>query len=326
MTDGKTSKKRTIFDMFRSKPEQEPEIEMMTIREEKKSLMRIIKAKPRAIKHMSEVLETNVLTEQDMKITKAVMQGVVSAPSSQKSSKITGTAAPPNPANTFSCLACGTKMLMESDACPRCHTKYIRGVALGALAELEQAESTPVGDDDYGDGDDLDFDGSPIIHFDAVDGVISYFEHQEGESDFELECGSCGTLIQLDIDRCPICGAVLDTTDIGVLSLIRDSDFDGESFSELECPLCGDHVILCDGRCPACESVIVDPALETPGKKIIPLIETENVVFVHIDLETGDLNFLQRHLNRMAIEHMSIQLDGIGNDGFDEDWQGLSRI
>jgi rubrerythrin len=324
MTEEKTKKNRSFLDMFRSK--QEDEIEMMTVREEKKSLMRIIKARPKAIKHMSEVLETDAVTEGEMKITKAVMDGVTSAPSSQKAPKVIGSAGPSNPVKSFSCLACGTKMPFDGDACPKCHAKYIHDISPTMLAELELAESTPVNDDDLDNIDELDFNGAPIIHFDAMDGVMNYLERQTDGADFVLECSNCGTLIQLDIDRCPLCGTALEASDIGLLSLIRGSDFDEESFTELECPQCGEHVTLSDGRCPSCDSVIADMAPETPARKLIPIIETENVVFIHIDLETGDMNWLQRHLNRVAIEHSTIQLDGIGNGGFDEDWQGLSRI
>ena len=110
------------------------------------------------------------------------------------------------------------------------------------------------------------------------------------------------------------------------MSLIRGSDLDEECISELACPQCGDHVTLGDGCCPACDSTIVDLVTGGPDRKVIPLINTENVVFIHIDLETGDLNYLQKYPNKMAVEHMSIQLDGIGNDGFNEGWQSLSRI
>ena len=293
MTEKKTSRRMSIFDMLRSKSTDEPE--MITIREEIKSLVMILKAKPKAIKHMSEVLRPGRTS---------------------------------TPVRATSCLACGAPTPADSDACPRCHAKYVRDLLPGAIAELERAELTAVGSSGYGDdnGDDPGFDEFPIIHFDAVDGVINYLEHTEGQSDFLLECSNCGTLIQLDIDRCPLCGNPLEVSDVGLLSLIQDSDFDEECLSELECPHCGEHVTLGDGRCPACNSIIVDLTPENPGRKVIPLIDSENVVFIHIDLETGNLNYLQKYINSVTIEHTSIKLDGIGNDGLNESLQGLSRI
>ena len=168
MTEKKTSRRMSIFDMLRSKSTDEPE--MITIREEIKSLVMILKAKPKAIKHMSEVLRPGRTS---------------------------------TPVRATSCLACGAPTPADSDACPRCHAKYVRDLLPGAIAELERAELTAVGSSGYGDdnGDDPGFDEFPIIHFDAVDGVINYLEHTEGQSDFLLECSNCGTLIQLDIDR-----------------------------------------------------------------------------------------------------------------------------
>ncbi len=326
MNEKKVNKMSSVFDMLRSKSKAAPE--MVTIHEEKKSLVRILKAKPKAISHMSEVLGNDSVSKDDLKITKAVVESVISGPERPKTPQTLKTDRAPRPVGSFSCLACGARMPMDSDACPRCHAKYIRDLLPEAIAELERAESTATTDSGYGDddGDDLGFDEFPIIHFDAVDGIINYLEHSEGESDFVIECSNCGTLIQLDIDRCPLCGTPLEITDAGLLSLIRGTDFNEECISELQCPQCGQHVTLANGCCPACDSTIVDLTPGSPGKKVIPLINTENVVFMHIDLETGDLNYLQRHINKMAIEHMSIQLDGIGGDGFNKEWQSLSRI
>jgi len=326
MIEKTVRKTLSIFDMLRSKSEDPPE--MITIREEKRSLVRIVKPKPKAIKHMSEVLGSNTVSEDELKITEAVVESVVSVPEHRKAPETSGTDRTQKHGRAFSCLACGARMSADSDTCPRCHAKYIHDLLPEKIAELERAESVAVGSSDYGDddGDNLGFDEFPIIHFDAVDGIINYLEHTKGKSDFVLECSNCGTLIQLDINRCPLCGNLLEVSDVGLLSLIAGSDFDGECLSELECPHCGEHVILGDGCCPACDSIIVDLTPGGPGRKVIPLIKTENVVFIHIDLETGDLNYLQRHINRVAIEHASIQLDGVGNDGFNDDWQSLSRI
>jgi rubrerythrin len=326
MTDKRPARRPSIFDILRSKSEEERE--MVTVREEKKSLLRVIKAKPRAIKHMSEVLETKSVTAEEMKITESVVERVVSVPDAPKSPKAVGTASPSRAFRAFTCVECGTRLPAESDVCPRCHARYLMDLSPEAVAELERAASAMGDAGDYEDEiEDFAFDEFPIIHFDAMDGVINYLEHGEGESDLVLECGNCGTLIQLDIDRCPLCGATLEVTDAGLVNLIRDGEFADEDVPEMECPQCGEHVVLMDGKCPACGSVILDRGVDDAGgRKVIPLIRTENVVFVHIDLETGDLNYLQRHLNRAAIEHMSIQLEGMGDGRFEEDWHSLSRI
>ena len=328
MTEKKSTKKSSRFGALRSKSKAE-EPEMVTIREEKKSLVRVVKAKPKAIKHMSEVLETKSVSAEEMRITESVVERVVSSPEKPKAPKVIGSAPAKKQVRAFVCVECGAGMPEDSPACPRCHTRYLRDLSPEAVAELERAVAASSNAKRYADdgSDEFEFDDLPIIHFDAKDGLISYLEHDNGKSDFVLECSHCGTLIQLDIDRCPLCGTALEVSDVGVLNLIKDSDYGVEDpSSEMECPSCGEHVVLEGGKCPKCESVIVDDSPESPAKKVIPLIKTENVVFVHIDLETGDLNYLQRHLNRVAVEHTSIQLDGIGNGGFEEDWHSLSRI
>jgi RNA polymerase subunit RPABC4/transcription elongation factor Spt4 len=327
MSEKKSTGKSSARGVFRSKSKAK-EPEMVTIREEKKSLVRVIKAKPKAIKHMSEVLETKSVSAEEMSITEAVVQRVVSSPEPPNAPKVIGSATSSKPLKGFACVECGARVPEDSPACPRCHARYLRNLTPEAVAELERAVASAADARRYADDDtdDLKFDEFPIIHFDAMDGMFSYLEHDDGKSDFVLECSHCGTLIQLDIDRCPLCGAALEATDVGLLNLLKDCDFGGESGSELECPNCGEHVTLEGGSCPKCGSVIIDDSPTANEKKVIPLIKTENVVFVHIDLETGDLNYLQRHLNRVAVEHMSIQLDGIGNGGFNEDWHSLSRI
>jgi len=305
MTDDKPVRRSSIFDILRSKQESA----MVTVREEKKSLVQAVRARPREIKHISEVLDSKSVVVDSMKSS----EGATSA-------RETG---------AFTCVECGTGMQPGIFVCPRCRAKYLTDIPPEAVAELEEAVASASENEDYenDDADALAFDEFPIIHFDAVDGVISYLEHRDGGSDFELECSSCGTLIQIDIDRCPLCGASLEVMDAGLVNLISNAEFADEAVPEMECPQCGEHVVLQDGRCPACESVILGRGPdEAVGRKIIPLIRNENVVFVHIDMETGDLNYLQRHLKRAAIEHVSIQLEGIDDNGYSEDRRGLSRI
>ena len=315
-----TRQEKDRKSFFGSKSKEKDDTEYVTVREEKKTLVRIVKAKPKAIKHRADALDRKVVTEDEMEITKSVVEKISSSPKPQvqQGPRAAKRVAP----TTFACIQCGAPVPLDADACPRCRVRYIKDVPVEALEELELAERL--------DEDDLleitDINELPVLHFDAVDGLMHYLEHDEGESEFVLECSSCGTLVQLDIGRCPLCGAPLGVTDAGLVSIIADTEFNKERMSELECPSCGEHVVLVDGACPLCDEVIEGPDGSETDDKTVPIIRTENVVFVHLDLETGDLNYLQRHLNRMSVEHMSLQLDGIGNGGFDKDWEGLSRI
>ena len=48
---------------------------------------------------------------------------------------------------------------------------------------------------------------------------------------------------------------------------------------------------------------------------------------MHLDVETGELNYLQRLAKRLGFEQMTVHLDGIGQSGgFEKDWKSLSRI
>lgn len=296
---------------------------MITVREEKKTLIRIIKAKPKAVAHRSEVLKNKTLTEEEMMITEAVIRNVASAPKQQTVSgpKI-GHASPPP--KYFVCVECGARVPEGSDVCPKCRARYLFDLSPESIAELERAQSEFPSDDNMIEQHSME--SLPVLHFDALDGIMSYLEPDDGNSDFVLECSQCGTLVQLDITHCPMCNTKLEVSDVGIFSLLKDTEFDSEAVSELACPHCGEHVTLEEGVCPACQSVIVDGMASADQNKMIPIISTENVVFVHVDLETGGLNYIQRHMKRLAIEHTSIQLDGIGSTGFDRDWEGLSRI
>ncbi len=297
-------------------------VQMVTIREEKKLLVRIVKAKPKSVKHRSEVLNNNSVSEDDMKITEAVIKGV--GTSARPPSAVPAVAKAEAPQRHFVCVECGTKIPEGRDICPKCRARYLLDVSPESVAELERAESDFAHDDDC-----VELrapDSLPVLHFDALDGIMNYLEPNNAEADFVLECSHCGTLVALDISHCPMCGTELGVSDVGILSLLKDTDFDTEDFSEMECPHCGEHVTLKEGVCPSCETVIADLGAAAAQNRTIPIIRNENVVFVHLDLETGGLNFIQRHLSKLAIEHTSIQLEGIGNGGFDQNWEGLSRI
>lgn len=311
----------TLLSRLKGDKVEEPR--MVTVREEKKTLVRIVKAKPKSVAHRSEVLKGEALTDKDMRITEAVVQNVTSTkrPSMSSGPRVANSMAK---SKYFVCVECGAKVSEGTPFCPKCSARYILDLSPESVAELERAQSEAASSNDMIEKfNDVSL---PVLHFDALDGIMSYLEPDGEDSDFVLECGHCGTLVQLDITHCPMCGTGLGVADIGILSLLRDMEFDSEMVSELECPQCGDHVILHEGVCPACQSVIVDPMTSADLNKMIPIITTENVVFVHVDLETGGLNYIQRHLNKLAAEHTSIQLDGIGNGGFDQNWEGLSRI
>jgi rubrerythrin len=212
---------------------------------------------------------------------------------------------------------------MGSERCPRCRVRFLNGITDEQLAQLDQAEHQTSGEQ----LDAIDPKSLPVVHFDAKTGVMNFLENDEGEADFVLECNHCGTVVQLNVSRCPICGTPLEVGDTGIVSLFVDMDFNGEPMPEADCPFCGEHVVLESGVCPSCKSAVEGD--EQPGvglSKVSPLVHAENIVFLHLDVETGDLNYLQRLANRIASDHMSVALEGIGNGSFEGEWSGLQRI
>ena len=309
-----------MLDLLRSKKDKKPE--MVTVREEKKTLVRVVKAKPKAVKHRADTLGRKAVSKEEMKITEEVMKRVSSSPSDTPAKA----SAPRTPRpRTFECSECGARIPEQSEMCPVCHIKYLKDICPEALEELDKAMS-----DAGRELSDLieihDVDSLPVLHFDTVEGIMNFLEEDSAEAEFVLECPHCSAVVQLDVERCPICSTELESSDIGILSLLRGTDFDSTEMSELECPQCGEHVSLSDGACPECGSQIVDPEGSGDEKKLIPIVGSDNIVFVHMDLEKGDLNYVQKHLSKASLDHISIQLEQIGGGDFNHDWKGLSRI
>ena len=303
------------------KPRKDDSPKMVTVREQKKTLVRVVKAKPKSVKHRAETLKKKAISEHEMKITEEVVKRVTDSPKAQSAK-----ASPRQPRiRTFECPECGARIPEQSEMCPVCHIKYLKDICPEAVTELDQAMS------DVGHGlSDLieihDVDSLPVLHFDTFDGIMNFLEDDSADAEFVLECPHCSAVVQFDLDRCPICNTEIESNDVGILSLLRGTDFDTSDMSELECPHCGEHVSLEDGVCPECSSQILDPEGSGDDKKLIPVIGNDNVVFIHMDLEKGDLNFIQKHLGKITPDHVSIQLDKISSSDFDHEWKGLSRI
>jgi len=288
---------------------------MVTVREERKRLKRVIRAKPMARGHMSEALETPKVTEDELKITEQVMRNI--APDTPPASE------PGDPA-TFDCAQCGAKVPVDSERCPKCHVLYVRGIADEDLDELESAEDA-MGVDE---GRVLDDENVPIVHFNPESGIMSYLENDERDPEFVMECSYCGTVVEFDTDRCPICGKMFDSSDTGLVSLFADMEIDPDCTGEIDCPFCGERVVPTDGMCPACREEVHSGGPTDPSMKVAPVIRNNNVVFVHLDVGTGEVNYLQRLAHRQGYEQLTVQLEGIGRGGFEHesDWKSLSRI
>jgi uncharacterized protein with PIN domain len=300
----------SLFGRFKKKT---AEVEFVTVKEDKLHVRRVMKVKPRSIKHASETMRGPTITERDIEITGEVIDGV--APTDQ--------VAPKAEPGSFNCLQCGAPLSLGADRCPKCNSRYVE-ISDEALKELESAEMD-VGDESL-DGDIVEKEDAPCIHFNLETGTVSYLEDDGRDSDFMLECSHCGTEIEYDTDRCPICGTALGLSDTGLVSLFTDMKFDEVKEDEMDCPLCGEHVTLTKGKCPACSEIVQGGDPRDPSAKVDPVIHNDNVVFMHLDVVTGELNYLQRMAKKLGFEQLTVQLDCINKPGFEQDWKSLSRI
>ncbi len=284
----------------------------VTVKEEKRHLRRVVKAKPMSRKHMADALNAPKVTRDDIQITTQVLDQFVARTSS----------APPRPVRrTFQCFECATQIPEGSERCPKCRTLYIQGIDEEQMEELLSAENLK----EFQPDDFPSKDGNPLIHFDAELGILHYLQDDKGDPDFVFECTHCGTVIELNTDRCPICGTRMELGDTGLVGIFTDMVFDNNPLDEVDCPFCGQHGPLDSGKCCACGQMVENPDGEDAGK-ITPVLKVDNVVFLHFDVVTGDVNYLQRAANKPGFEHSSVHLQGIGSSSFDQEWSGLSRI
>ena len=309
--DSKNRPKSLLGLLRRDEPEEE--VEFVTVKEQKKKLKRVVKSSPIARSHLSEAFEKPEVTERDIEITEKIIEQI--APTAE---------GPPGRRSeeSFICVQCGTRIPKSVERCPKCNAHYLKDVSEEAVQELEDAMISSLEDAE----EILNKKGIPMIHFDAESGTIRYLKDDAREPDFVVECSYCGTVVEFDTDKCPICGRKFDAGDTGIVSLVADTVFDEGCDGEIDCPSCGEHVKIVKGRCPACMEIVHDIGKEDPDSKVAPVIHSDNVVFLHLDVESGELNYLQRPANRLGFEQLTVQLEGIGRGGFDKDWESLSRV
>jgi len=209
--------------------------------------------------------------------------------------------------------------------CPGCGVRY--------LPEEEGALEEPLGEEETALLDLLDAqlpvrkERSPIIHFDAEAGRISYLDETiEPNVELAFECDSCGAVVQADLPRCPNCGAIFEGEGAGILDLVADLEFT-EAPDELHCPHCGSRTPFTSLSCLRCKKSLDDPR-NRALVHLVPLLEGPGIIFVHLDVEGGRVSYLQRGAGAQSrIYHeQTLQLDRIGREKFEERWKGLGRV
>jgi len=302
----------SVFGFLKQK-EDDKKTKMVTVREEKKSLRRVVKPKPMSVKHMADTLEAKKASDKDLEITTAILENMASAPPPARAAQ---------KPKGFNCHDCGAFVPEGALRCPKCNVMYIGNISDEDFDAFDEAADELAADlEEF-----LNKEGSPVLHFDAESGVISYLGDGKGEADFVCECSHCGTLVAFDTDKCPICGTKLENADTGLVALFYDSDFSSDADDEMDCPLCGEKVKFQGGKCPKCNGQVLPTNPKDPSLKVLPVVKGDNVVFLHLDVESGELNYLQRLATKFGLEHVTVALEGIGKGGFEQDWKGLQRI
>gem|GEM_PF-953605 len=309
---------------FARKSDKEPEQKVM-IKVEKTVKRRILKLGKKGRRHASEAYESAKVTSKDMEITREVMENIGSGPVAPAPAPIPQSCGPQEP-TTFTCAQCGASVPIGASLCPKCDCHYLSDISDQDIRDLESAEREFHEDALPDAGRIIGRMEAPCIHFDAMDGTVSYLKDDNETPNISVVCSNCDTEIEFEADRCPICGTKLDKAESGLVGLFKGMEFDTDESMEMDCPFCGEHVVVTNGTCPKCSEAVRPADVGSPAERVEPVIHMDNVVFLHLDVSTGQVNFLQRLAKNQGFEQMTVQLEGIGHSGFDKDWKSLSRV
>jgi rubrerythrin len=296
-----------------------------TVKVEKTVKRKVLKLGKMGRRHASEQFESAKVTSKDMEITREILENIGGGHPAPAPAPSLPSEKPPEP-GTFICAQCGAHVPVGASQCPRCDCHYLNDISDEDLRDLEKAEQETHEEMLPETGRMIGRMEAPCIHFDAVDGTVSYLRDDHDIPNVSIVCGGCDTEIEFEADRCPICGTKLDKTEGGLVGLFKDMEFDTDESLDMDCPFCGEHVVLANGTCPACKETVRQADDGSPTERIDPVIHMQNVVFLHLDVSTGEVNFLQKLARNQGFEQMTVQLEGIGSSGFDKEWKSLSRV
>lgn len=213
---------------------------------------------------------------------------------------------PPEIPEEFKCAKCGCTLKAHTAECPICGERYI-DIPKEALEELERAEkdSSTALDEII----DTDEQGAPCVIFDATEGVVDFIQKDARAFEVALICSECGTALEFATDKCPICGTELETADAGLAGLASEMSFEEYASEEIDCPQCGEKVKLAKGKCPVCKTLVMRSDPHGVLRRLDPVIHGDNVIFLHLDVESGELNYLQRAVRKEGFEKLTIRLE-----------------
>ena len=288
------------------------------VRLEVKHLRRVVKRGDRAIKHMSETLESEKVTQKDIEVTKEILRGVSNLPGTTPSRPVS------RGASTFACFECGARIPYDSVRCPQCGVLYVQdpnGVVVDEVPSDQDEAAFWIEDASV-----FNKGVVALVHFDTSTGIVTCLQSDGRETDWGLECHNCGAVVQFMTDRCPLCGHSFDESDTGLVGLLTGLKFDLDGDKELDCPSCGHHVVAEEGLCPICKEMIAWRNDRAADAVVLPLLDEKDVIFVHLDVWNDEIWFASKVKFRRKKKDDSIHLDVITKSDFEHEWKGLTRI
>lgn len=222
---------------------------------------------------------------------------------------------------SFRCCQCDAVVGSDSDRCPGCGAFYIRGLKDEDVDELSRAELLS----EEPSVDFVEAHRSSTVQFDADIDIMSLLDDGITDPGFVSECSHCGTVVELSTSRCPICGTPMEHLKVGLVDMFTGMEFDPEPFDDADCPYCGEHVRPRAGDCPSCGKAIGFKSRRDPDMKVKPVLRDRDVVFIHLDIDTGDISVLRRDRTRHRYDQGLLHLNGAEDGSQGRAREGLPK-
>jgi len=194
----------------------------------------------------------------------------------------------------FYCLNCHSPGRHGMDHCLACGTRYVWEDVPDDDAERGEAAEGNVTDDVESL---FNHEAIECGYFDVEGGVFA-FTGPTCSNRYELsECQNCGTLLEVPVKSCPLCGGALKRIMGGVAALVSGAvtggGIDADPSGQLFCQSCGDMATPIGGRCNNCGSRLT-PQSENLSNPVLRMMPSESISFVHLNVESGMMECLSK--------------------------------
>ncbi|MDH4123220.1 MAG: hypothetical protein OEV21_03950 [Thermoplasmata archaeon] len=133
---------------------------------------------------------------------------------------------------------------------------------------------------------------------------------EEGQN-YLFECQNCTLTLDIPFDNCPLCGGEM-TRVIQVQKTIK-SDVDADKAAKARkprtvCPVCGSYSRTGKGCCVSCGTIFKQSSKDN---KVQPIMPTKRLVFMHLDVESGKIEYIEKNSNRNKFGEFILDDGGI---------------